>query len=648
MKRYLNRTPMWAKFALVITLPMLALIWLAMEGVVERQSALRELDRLHAMTKLAQRAGDWVHQIQLERGMTAGFLGSEGASFGQKLKQQRPNVDEAAAAFREQRDMLEEGVLSPSAQQALAQLSQQWERTVGIRREVDNLNIATGEVLRHYTGINSQLMSFVGTLAQFTREGDITRQLAAYYNLLEAKDLAGIERAMLSNAFGADGMSTERVQRFLQLIGQERAFLTGFRAFSTPAVEQQLERALSGPEIERLLERRELAISQFDTGGYNVDPEEWFEWQTVKIGRLKALEDDIAATIIATTSALRDDVRQALWRYIIMSILTSGVAVIAAVLMVRTTTRPLKRALESIKTRGNDLTRRLDVPGTDELSKLYDAFNDASADTERLVADVKRNAQSVEVASGEIAQGNQNLAQRTEQQSASLVQTASSMEEITATVRQSADNAHEAQHMTRDVAKEAQSAVDLAASAQEAVQQIHQSNDQVTTIITAIDNIAFQTNLLALNASVEAARAGEHGRGFAVVASEVRKLASRSAEEANQIRKLIDNNVAKINEGEALVNSTSETLGTISQRVQKVANLVDEMASATTEQSSGIEEINRAMTQLEEVTQQNAALVEEVAAASRSLDDQAEDMAGMIGKYQVSEQTQSQPRLGAS
>ncbi|WP_075879587.1 methyl-accepting chemotaxis protein [Vreelandella massiliensis] len=647
MKNYLNRTPMRAKFALVLALPLLALAWFAINGVLERQAAVRELDRLYAMTELAQSAGDWVHQIQLERGMTAGFLGSEGESFSEQLIQQRRNVDDAAAAFREQRDALAEGVLSEAARDDLTQLNRQWERTGRIRGDVDNLDIATREVLGHYTGINQQLMTLVGELSQLTREGEISRQLAAYFNLLEAKDLAGIERAMLANAFAADGMTPQALRNFLSLLGEEKAFLTAFRALSRPEVRDALDQALSGPEIERLIERRELAISQYDTGGYNVDPEQWFEWQTVKIGRLKALEDNVAENVITTTAALRSEARQALWVYLAVAILSSAVAVIVAVLMVRTITGPLKRALNSIATRGNDLTQRLEVPGTDELSKLYRAFNDASADTERLAAEVKRNAQSVEVASGEIAQGNQDLAQRTEEQSASLVQTASSMEEITATVRQTADNAHQAQRMTNDVAHEAQDAASVASRAQQAMQQIHEANDQVTTIIAAIDNIAFQTNLLALNASVEAARAGEHGRGFAVVADEVRKLASRSAQEADQIRKLIDNNVAKISEGESLVNSTSDTLETISQRVQKVAGLVDEMASATTEQSSGIEEINRAMTQLEEVTQQNAALVEQVAAASRSLDEQAEDMAEMIGKYKVGE-VSGQPRLGAS
>jgi methyl-accepting chemotaxis protein len=169
------------------------------------------------------------------------------------------------------------------------------------------------------------------------------------------------------------------------------------------------------------------------------------------------------------------------------------------------------------------------------------------------------------------------------------------------------------------------------------MQHILQANEQVTSIVAAIDNIAFQTNLLALNASVEAARAGEHGRGFAVVADEVRKLASRSAEEADQIRRLIDNNVARISEGESLVSTTSTTLAHIAERVQHVAALVDEIATASHEQSAGVEQISHAMAQLEDVTQQNASLVEHVATASRSLDEQADEMSTLVSRFQVGE-----------
>ena len=593
MKEILHRLPMRFKFALVLVLPLIALGWFAASGAIARQAAVNELSRMQALTALAQQAGGWVHQVQRERGMTAGFLGSQGKVFGDRLRQQRSDTDAAAEAFFQQRDQLDATLLTSTISSQLAAVEQQWQQNQSLRDQVDLLSVATPEALGHYTGLNSLLMVLVGELAHLTGEGAITRQLAAYYNLLEAKDLAGIERALLSNVFAADAMPEATLQRLLSLIGEERAFLETFRVLSGAANREALEAALSGPEVERVLERRALAIQQ--TAGYGVNPEEWFDWQTVKIGRLKALEDSVSASIVSTADELKRQAQRDLWWYLAIAVVTAVIAIGMAILIVRTITRPLQRALVSIAERGDDLTQRLPVPGSDELSRLYQAVNDASAQTEQLIAEMKRNAQSVALASNEIAQGNQDLAQRTEEQSASLVQTASSMEQMTATVRQNADNAHQAQRMTGDVANQAQEATEVAMQARQAMQHIHQANEQVTTIVTAIDNIAFQTNLLALNASVEAARAGEHGRGFAVVADEVRKLASRSAEEANQIRRLIDNNVARINEGETLVSTTSDTLEQIAARVQKMASLMDEISTASHEQSSGVEQISRAM-----------------------------------------------------
>ncbi|MCP1318550.1 methyl-accepting chemotaxis protein [Halomonas sp. 707B3] len=635
MKEILHRLPMRFKFALVLVLPLIALGWFAASGAIARQAVVNELSRMQALTALAQQAGGWVHQVQRERGMTAGFLGSQGKVFGDRLRQQRSDMDAAAEAFFQQRDQLDATLLTSTISSQLAAVEQQWQQNQSLRDQVDLLSVATPEALGHYTGLNSLLMVLVGELAHLTGEGAITRQLAAYYNLLEAKDLAGIERALLSNVFAADAMPEATLQRLLSLIGEERAFLETFRVLSGAANREALETALSGPEVERVLERRALAIQQ--TAGFGVNPEEWFDWQTVKIGRLKALEDSVSATIVSATDELKRQAQRDLWWYLAIAVVATVIAIGMAILIVRTMTRPLQRALVSIAERGDDLTQRLPVPGSDELSRLYQAVNDASAQTEQLIAEMKRNAQSVALASNEIAQGNQDLAQRTEEQSASLVQTASSMEQMTATVRQNADNAHQAQRMTGGVANQAQEATEVAMQARQAMQHIHQANEQVTTIVTAIDNIAFQTNLLALNASVEAARAGEHGRGFAVVADEVRKLASRSAEEASQIRHLVNNNVARINEGEALVATTSDTLEKIAARVQQVAALVDEIATASHEQSAGVEQISHAMAQLEDVTQQNASLVEQVATASRSLDDQAEEMTTLVSRFRVAE-----------
>ena len=286
-----------------------------------------------------------------------------------------------------------------------------------------------------------------------------------------------------------------------------------------------------------------------------------------------------------------------------------------------------------------DLTQRMDLGGKSGVfAEIGKGINQLTENMSEVVSLVQAAATEVSRGAVEISQGNADLSQRTEEQAASLEQTASSMEEMTSTVKQNADNASQASQLATAARDQADKGGTVVGQAVRAMTEINDASRKIVDIIGVIDEIAFQTNLLALNAAVEAARAGEQGRGFAVVASEVRNLAGRSASAAKEIKALIQDSVRKVEEGSQLVTQSGQTLDHIVTAVKKVSDIVGEIAGASREQSSGIEQVNKAVVQLDEMTQQNAALVEEASAASQGMADQAKALNQMMERYQVTAQ----------
>ncbi len=283
-----------------------------------------------------------------------------------------------------------------------------------------------------------------------------------------------------------------------------------------------------------------------------------------------------------------------------------------------------------------DLTHRMHLDDRSGLErKIGSGVNQLVAEMATMVGKVKEAAADVSRGSQEISQGNASLSKRTEDQAASLEETAASMEEMTSTVKQNADNARQANALALEARSRAERGGSVVSQAVKAMDGISAASRKIADIIGVIDEIAFQTNLLALNAAVEAARAGEQGRGFAVVASEVRNLASRSADAAKEIKALIKDSVARVDDGSRLVGESGETLEQLVAAVKKVSDIIAEISAASAEQASGIDQVGRAVTQMDELTQQNAALVEEAAAASHTLADSSGALNEMMNRYRV-------------
>ena len=313
---------------------------------------------------------------------------------------------------------------------------------------------------------------------------------------------------------------------------------------------------------------------------------------------------------------------------LVLGVLLIGIGVMAVILISRSITRPLAQALHVAKTvAGGDLTGVVDRSGKDEIGELMRALDEMNEALRKIVGQVQQGTQLISTAAGEIASGNLDLSSRTEQQAGSLEEPAASIEQLSSTVKQNAENARQANQLALDASDVAVKGSGMVSQVVDTMGEINASSKKIVDIISVIDGIAFQTNILALNAAVEAARAGEQGRGFAVVASEVRSLAQRSAAAAKEIKILIDDSVHNVDAGAKLVDQAGTTMQEMVASVKRVTDIMAEISVASQEQSSGIEQINRAITEMDGVTQQNAALVEEAAASSQLLEDQAEKLA---------------------
>ncbi len=362
---------------------------------------------------------------------------------------------------------------------------------------------------------------------------------------------------------------------------------------------------------------------------------------------LAQAREAMSSQAVATVAAAETVGRHATILSYSLMLLGAIAAVGAGVLVSRSITRPIEDAVEVAQSvAAGDLRTTIEVRGNDETGQLLQALKDMTGSLQNIVAQVRGGAETIAVASNEIAQGNMDLSARTEQQAGAIEETAASMEEITTAVQQNADNARRASQL-------AVSACDVAAKGGQMVEQvvgtmasISESSTKIVDIIGVIDGIAFQTNILALNAAVEAARAGEQGRGFAVVAGEVRNLAHRSAMAAKEIKDLINDSVARVDAGNRLVGETGVTMGDIVTGVRRVMDIIGEISTASAEQGAGIAQVNMAVSEMDTATQQNAALVEEAAAAAQSLREQTKALNEVVAVFKLEDARQARKAIG--
>ena len=358
--------------------------------------------------------------------------------------------------------------------------------------------------------------------------------------------------------------------------------------------------------------------------------------QNAYVASLEALRDFYTEEVERDAAAAAESARSG--RQMLAGFCLAGVllALLASWLISRSITRPIDAAVRAARrVADGDLTVDLQAQGSDEMAQLLLSLQHMTVGLRRLVGEVAQGARTVAETSSQIAQGNSDLSQRTEEQASTLEETASSMEELTTTVGQNADHARQASQLAADASRVAREGGDVVGEVVQTMTGISASSRQIADIIGVIDGIAFQTNILALNAAVEAARAGEQGRGFAVVATEVRNLAQRSAAAAKEIKALISASVPQVEAGTSQVDAAGRKMQDIVAAARQVSELIAEIASASSEQSSGIEQVNTAIMAMDQGVQQNASLVEEGMAATESMKAQADALLQAIARFRL-------------
>ncbi len=491
------------------------------------------------------------------------------------------------------------------------------------------------------------IAAIIGVVAELSlgKLGDHTAEIAvngeAMRNHMDADMMHdGLRGDVMAAALADDGASSsaaiastrEHAERFradlaanakLALSAEVDAALNA----AAPEMEAYIDKALSMVEIAA----SDHAAAMAEMGAFN---ERFRSLEQV----MERLGDAIEAS---NESALAEAQRaQRVAKSTMLVILLAAVAglSVAALLLVRSVIRPLvafESAMLDLAKGEGDLTKRMDASGKHEIARMAWAFNQFMDKLHDVIARTRTSMDAVAQASNEMHAASDSISNSAQVQASSLEETAASLEQITGTIRQNADNARLANTLAgtaRDVAEKGGAVV---ADAVAAMDEINASSKRISVIISTIDEIAFQTNLLALNAAVEAARAGEQGRGFAVVASEVRNLAQRAAGAAREIKGLIDDSLGKVGNGAALVNRSGQSLAEIVVAVKRVTDVVGEIAAASQEQSIGVEEVNRAVTQMDQVTQSNAAQTEELSATAGQLSDQAREVHELVGRFKL-------------
>ena len=692
MRTPLVRSPLRRKLLAALALPVLALLAFAGVDVAARWRAAREGQAVVALGRLAVDAGALVHQLQRERGLTAGFVASRGARFADALPAQRAATDARLAALRATAAALPTATGDTLVVRATARALAALDALPAARRGFDAIESPGGGAIAFYAARVDTLVAAVRTLATLTTDVRLYRALLAHQTFVEAKERAGRERAALNLALGAGRFTPESFARFVTEVAAQEALFGRFAALGDPTARAALAAVAADPAAARALAIRAEAMTAADGRPLAPAPEAWFAASTARIDALGRVEARVAGDVTALAAAAA----AAAWRRLAVDALVAALAMLAGLTVAARVLRDLlgrMRAAVALSERlaagdvdgladvapgvgpgapagtgasaaGDELGRVLEaightaryleeaarvaervaagdvgvrVPRRGPDDRLNDALGRMAGSLSLLVGRIDGAAGAVSGASAELAAGNEALAAGASAEAASIEEIAASMQELRAETARAATHARTSLAVAGEAQNAATRAADRTAALDAALATMRAAAHDTAGVVRTIDEIAFQTNLLALNAAVEAARAGDAGRGFAVVAGEVRALAQRSAAEAHRTAALVAGSLRALDEGVALGAAVAGELAGVAGSVTRASASMHEIAAAVERQERDVSRIDGALAAATAATQQMAASAGQAAAATRALADEARGLGALVERYRAGE-----------